>query len=278
MVVFMSIKLQNELIGDHPTTNNIFVDWVNCTDYTCTERKKHRSLLENDVNRKTAIENISLWLIKHHIDEFKLARLEQKKKILDKYGFKSYLEHQNALPTFDKTKKGNCTEVIFSEYLCATSGLQMLVYRLRYNTNPEQSEKGDDILLLNSENLYSKIIVGESKFRQTATSAVVSEVSANFGKKLTLPLSLSFIANELGRSGNEQLASKIEDLLADNYNDKAQIVNVGFILSSKNIAEKVENNMDSDNPGFIIVSLGIDNPEELVNLGFARALEILEKR
>ncbi|MFQ6963494.1 MAG: Hachiman antiphage defense system protein HamA [Oscillospiraceae bacterium] len=45
-------------------------------------------------------------------------------------------------------------------------------YRLRYNTNPDQSMKGDDVLLFDLDSDPVRIVVGESKFRGTPDEAV----------------------------------------------------------------------------------------------------------
>ena len=62
------------------------------------------------------------------------------------------------MPKLDTTQKGNCAEVILSEYLVSTSGLDLLIYMLHYNTNVNQSMKGDDVLLFNQDKIDEKII------------------------------------------------------------------------------------------------------------------------
>ena len=105
------------------------------------------------------IEMISDWLIKHHLSEKKQLRL---KKLYTKYGYGEIHQNLKPFPTSDKTKKGNCTEVILAEYLSEVTKLELLVFKFRYNPNIDQSMKGDDVLILNPKKLTEKIIVGGS--------------------------------------------------------------------------------------------------------------------
>lgn len=98
---------------------------------------KHRELTSDPQRRSDAIEKIADWLLCHHISEDKLNQLKVKRRILKKYGFKEFVDSQSLLPKLHTTQKGNCAEVILSEYLVSTSGLDLLIYRLYYNTNIE---------------------------------------------------------------------------------------------------------------------------------------------
>lgn len=68
-------------------------------------------------------------------------------------------------PQPSTTQKGNFAEVFLAEYLVSTTDMELPIYRLRYNTNPDQSMKGDDVLLFDLDSDPVRIIVGESKFR-----------------------------------------------------------------------------------------------------------------
>jgi len=177
-----SALIHCELIGEHPK-QTIFAEWLSYEDLPSSNNKIHRKLLEVQGMREHAVEQISDWIIKHHIADSTIDRLRRKKEgILKKHGLNEYINQQQFLPVAEKTMRGNGAEIVLAEYLQASSNLQVLVYKLRYNPNVNQSMKGDDVLLLNKENLSHKIIVGESKFRKVPNKAVVEEITDEFGK------------------------------------------------------------------------------------------------
>ncbi|WP_203246558.1 Hachiman antiphage defense system protein HamA [Sporosarcina beigongshangi] len=152
-----------ELIGEHPK-RTIFAEWLSSEDLPSFNNKVHRKLLEVPGMREHAVEQISDWIIKHHVADATINRLKRnRERILKKHGLDEYLNQQQFLPVAEKTMRGNGAEIVLAEYLQASSNLQVLVYKLRYNPNVNQSMKGDDVLLLNKENPSHKIIVGESK-------------------------------------------------------------------------------------------------------------------
>ncbi|WP_235848305.1 Hachiman antiphage defense system protein HamA [Litchfieldia alkalitelluris] len=272
-----SISGQCELIGGHPN-KSIFAEWLSHEDLPVLNNKIHRKLSETEGMREFAVEQISDWIITHHIADSTIARLKRKREmIVRKYGLNEYLNQQQMLPVAEKTMRGNGAEIVLAEYLQESTQLQLLLYKLRYNPNVSQSIKGDDVLLFNKENLADKVILGESKFRKTPNKAAVEEITDEFGKTLKLPLSILFVANRLSELGEEELADKLEELNIDVKQGIVPVVNVGFLLSNHNTATNVENNLYSENPSFIFLSLGLDKPEELISQSFALANEKLKR-
>ena len=264
------MTLQDEIIGKHPS-EGLFCKWVECQDTECTDKKRHRYLSEKKENREQAIETLANWLITHHLTKSKKVALCKKQKILEKYDFEEYAKSLQIFPKTDKTKKGNFGEVILIEYLSQVSGIEILIFKLHYNPNVDQSMKGDDVLLVSED----KIILGESKFRTTPSKKAVKETSKLMNDKLLLPMSLGFIAEILFEQGQEELAEGIIDIQYKMSKTTFDIKNVGFLLSTKRVKEHVERNMDSSNNKFLFISLGIDNPVEFMNLAFSRAEELL---
>ena len=131
--------------------------------------------------------------------------------------------------------------------------------------------KGDDVLLVNER----KIILGESKFRSAPSKSSIKEAAKLMNNKIALPLSLGFVADRLSDQGQDELADMILDIQYQMSKTVFDIKNIAFILSTKNIKEYVENNMDSTNSEFAFISLGIDNPVEFMELAYARAEELL---
>jgi hypothetical protein len=278
----MSLSEQDKIIGKHPIPPCVFQQWLNYTDHPVTPTKKHRSLIEVNAERKKFIEQLSVWIIKHHITEHKINRLQRKLELLGKYGYEKYLATQNLLPTDDNTRKGNATEIILCEYLKSSSTLDLLFYKLRFNGNVNQAMKGDDVLLLDKKRIYDKVILGEAKYRAIPTKEVINEISQNLESD-KLPLSLTQIETYLDVIGEHKLAEKVSDLLASMHNAKFNIISSGLLLSTKSDTHKgkdtrsqVEKHLSSSNPNLVFLSLGIENPEQIIDEAFHNANEILK--
>lgn len=264
------MKIQDKMIGTHPISG-IFFNCTECHDTECTDQKRHRHLSEKGENRQEAIEAVANWLVTYHLSENKKMVLRKKQKILAKYDFQEYAKSLDVFPKADKTKKGNLGEIILTEYLSEVSGIKVLVYKLHYNPNVDQSMKGDDVLLVDEK----KILLGESKFRATPSKVAVEETSQLMNNKLALPMSLGFIADRLFEQGQIELAEKILDIQYRMSKTNFDIKNIGFLMSTKLVKDHVERNMNSDNKDFLFISLGMENPVEFMELAFTRANELL---
>lgn len=261
---------QDTMIGKHPK-EGIYYEWTKCFDTECSLTKRHRQLIAKEEARQSAIDKISDWLVKYHLSDGKRKQLLRKKEILEKYEFSEYAKELHIFPNVDKTKKGNLGEIILTEYLSQTLGIRVLVYKLRYNPNVDQSMKGDDVLLVDSK----RIIVGESKFRSVANKQAVEDTTKVMNAKLVLPLSLGFVADRLFEQGLLDLAEEIQDLQLNLGKTNHDIKNVALLLSTPNVGKFVECNMSSSNSDFIFLSLGIENPTEFVEEVFRKATERL---
>lgn len=283
----MKNKIIEGILGKHCSKSDFFAEWLDCEDMAIHEdqpNKKHRKLTEIDGQREYAINQIAYWLIKHHYLEPKIDRLSRKKNIYEKYAFEKYIEENNILPTADKTQKGALGEILFTEYLISITDLVVSYYRLRFNGNMEQSLKGDDILFFDKGNISNKILLGESKYISNASStgkATIKDIVNNlqFGK---LPLSLGQVEAELDKIGESSLADEISELLSILHENKNKIVYAGFLMGNKevhppsaDIVHQVETHLSSNNPQFVLVSLGIINSVDIIKKAFERANEIL---
>lgn len=242
-------------------------------DFENLELKKHRKLTENQEKQIEAIDKLSDWIIEHHIDN---ERLEiYKNNIFKKYELEKYIKQK--IPTSIKTQKGNGTEILCIEYLKASSGLELLIYKLRYNPNIEQSMKGDDVLLFDKKNLRNKIILGEAKFRETSSKETVDSITKEFST-LKNPISLQFIIDILLDKKEEEKNIGIELLKIRQRLEEIPIVNAGFILSDEKTYERVEKNMCSNNPNFIIISFSTVSPSKIIEDSFKLANEKLANK
>lgn len=267
---------QIDLIGNHPNAEHPLGAWLEANDIPVTTTKCHRELTE--VNSEEN-EDLILWMAKkiisHHYDTF---RLEQLKKKYGELGFPKYAEQNRKLPIVDEVKKGNATEIILIEYIQSTLNKELThAFKLRYNPNVDQAMKGDDILLVdllqqeNGDDL--KIYLGESKFRKIPDKTAVNDISSSLEKE-KLPLSYPFLVEEIAKT-NKELASKLDDFIVQDIKDKGQLIYTGLLLSNQNTSANVERNLKNDNPELIFISIGIQNPESLINLVFDKANELI---
>lgn len=272
---------QERLIGEHPETTHILGGWLTHVDQPTTVSKKHRKLEEDNTLRRQAIDNIANWIIEHHIIEHKRDALERKAQILQKHEFDKYVESLDLLPTVKITQKGNVAEIILVEYLRETTGLSPIIHKLRYNTNIEQSMKGDDVLLLNPANIMEKVIYGESKYRSTPNRQVIEEAVSNLEGSKRLPVSIGFVVDRLYEMGNSVLADELMDLQHLLKDNRIDVHNVGFLLSTKSAtlsqdtSTQVEKHLNTTNPNLVFISLGLENPIEIVDESFRLAKEQL---
>lgn len=272
----MPLTPQEKLIGKHPDSNGFFSDWLNPTDIPATTTLRQRELNPDPSKRQEAIEKIADLLICHHLHKGKEKELAAKKRILSKYDYEAYFHTQSILPKTDTTQKGNCAEIILAEYLVCTSGLDLLVYKLHYNPNVDQSMKGDDVLLLKKHKIEQKIIVGESKFQKTPNKSVVEKITNVMGTKTVLPISLPFVEHRLREKGKKRLARKLANLQAKLPLGKTDVVNVGFVMSNHNTHKNVTSHGNTKNNKLAFVSLAIDNPEDFIRACYKKALHKLE--
>jgi len=264
---------QKDLIGTHPKAPNIFSTWLDCNDVAVTATKSHRSLTPLVATNNALIEWLGRKIFDHHHSEY---RIEKLKENFSKLGYKKYAEQNRKLPVADKTKKGNATEILLSEYIESSLEKSLVkVFKLKYNPNADQAMKGDDTLLIDVVSINKtqriRLYLGEAKFRKTPSSTVVKTISKSLSKDKK-PLSYSFIIDELGRDkATKDLADLLDTFLIDEVKGKGDIIYTGFLLSNADTFKVVEANLNSDNPLFVLISIGIADPEELIKKAFERA-------
>lgn len=268
------MKSQKDLIGDHPVIPNIFGKWLACTDVAVTSTKVHRSLTGILSSTDTdLIDWLGRKLFNHHHSEYRIDKLLEN---YSKLGYPAYAEQHRKLPIADKTKKGNATEIILTEYLEGCFGKSLIkVFKLKYNPNVDQAIKGDDTLMVDIVNDGKsdkvKVYLGEAKFRKSPSSTVVKTIAKSLAKDKK-PLSYSFLIDELGRDPvTRDLADKLDTFLIDEIKGKGDLIYTGLLLSDEGTYDKVETYLDNDNPEFVFISIGINNPEDLITEAFIKA-------
>ncbi len=260
---------QEELIGKHPDKPNIFGVWFDCEDFPCKKGYKHRKLDETKKGRQNIIDPLSELVITHHKSEKSIRLI--KKAILAKHGLVKTAKNKRFLPTNYSTRKGNLTEIILAEYLKVTSGYSLLVYRLRYNNNIDQSLKGDDVLLFDLTNEKSiRTILGEAKFRATPRNVDIQAIINSMNKN-KLPLSLEFIIEKLLLEGKDDLAQLLTELSLDEISLKNHLTYTGLLFGNSKVHDLVSKH-SSVNNHFVFISIGFDDSEEFVNEIYKEAI------
>lgn len=273
---------QEKLIGEHPKNDHILGQWWSCVDLPTTARKKHRKLEENPAIRNAAIDILARWIVDYHATDLQLRVIDKQRAILDKHNLSRFVDILHVLPRTDTTKKGNLGEILLIEYLKECRHFTPLVHKLHYNPNPDQSMKGDDVLMFKKGNLTDEVIYGECKFRGAPTADVVDEIVGNLAGQKKLPISMQFVANRIDEMGNHELAEQLLDLLVKIYNGEVPVTNVGFLISKGSkragygTSAIVEENLDTDNPRLVMISLGVANPIDIVEQAFQKANAILK--
>lgn len=274
---------QEKLIGIHPTAPHIYGVWLKSTDLPVSGNKKHRKTEEIDETRDAAINALAQWIVDYHVHNHKRKVIARKKAILEKHELDDYIDKMKLLPKAENTKKGNLGEIVLIEYMKESRGFEPIVHKLQYNTNVESAMKGDDVLMFNTGDLFSEVIYGECKFRSTPSKAVVDEIVKNQEGSKRLPASLEFVANVLDDRGETDLADSITELHIKIEDGTVPVTNVGFLISTKSdvregqdTTKQVEKHLKTSNPRLVMISLGVDNPVQMVDEAFKRADDMIK--
>lgn len=252
---------QEELIGKHPSKPNIFGIWFDHEDLPFKKGYKHRKLEELKGGRKQIIDPLANLVITHHKSEDSIRLIRE--TILTKRGLAATAKKKKFLPTNYFTRKGNLTEIILTEYLLATSGYSLLVYRLRYNNNIDQSLKGDDVLLFDLRNTKKiKTILGEAKYRSAPSRKVIEDI-LNAMNKDKLPLSLEFVIEKLSLEGKNDLAQLLTELSLDEIGLKNRLTYVGLLFSNSKVHKEISKH-SSKNNDFVFLSIGFDDAGDFI--------------
>jgi hypothetical protein len=160
---------------------------------------------------------------------------------MKRLGLESEQTRLRRFPTNPFTQKGNLAEIILAEYVEATSGIILPVYRLRYNPNVDQSMKGDDVLAFDLDADPVRIVIGEAKFRGASSGTAAKEIVDSLLRsyKGGLPASLQFVADRLFEEGKTELGKKILGCALLFAQEKLQLNYVGLLLSDRRCAERI---------------------------------------
>lgn len=258
----------NDIINDHPTGAHPFAVSLTSVDGTTASGVAHRKL-EGNGHDDDFLNFMVPALENHHISP---AALERRKDLIESLRISDAPIPTSPYPQNATTQKGNFAEIFLAEYLYSTTEAQIPVYRLRYNTNPDQSMKGDDVLLFDLDSNPVRIIVGEAKFRGIPSKkAIVDMISGLMrSNKAGLPVSLMFVAERLFEEGRSDMGKKVQNCAVLFATDKLKIDYVGLLMSNLNASNCVNDHTSNELHNLLMISLGFQPPEAIVQQAFTR--------
>lgn len=258
----------SNIINDHPAGTHPFAVSMISMDGTTVSGVAHRRLEENG-NNNIFLDFMVPALQNHHISA---DALERRKELMQLLRIVNIPIPPTPYPQNTRTQKGNFAEVFLAEYLQSTTESQIPVYRLRYNPNVEQPMKGDDVLLFDLDSDPVRIIVGEAKFRKTPSKrAVIDTINGLVrSNKVGLPVSLMFVADRLFEEGKNDIAKKVQDCALLFATNNLRIDYVGLLMSNRNASNHVNNHTENELHNLLIISLGIQSPEMIVQQAFTQ--------
>jgi len=128
------------------------------------------------------------------------------------------------------TRRGNFCEVLAAEYAITQMGFDVPIRRLRYNPNPDQSMKGDDVLGFRFPQVHGSgaVLVGESKYRSgRSRSAVRSAVEKAFRSlclsERSYPASMDFVATILELEQDQERAQWVRQMRAQLHSGRIPV-------------------------------------------------------
>jgi hypothetical protein len=258
-----------EIIGVHPNSAHPYGESLSAANKTTDTGVPHRALTGN--GKRQAFMNYTLNALKfHHKSPEALERIRKTIAALRINGVDT--SRLSPYPKNKKTQRGNYAEIVLAEYLEASTTVSLPIYRLRYNPNPDQSMKGDDVLMFDLDSKPIRVIIGESKFRKTPDKAAVEEIVEGLTRSNTgvIPASLTFVADRLFNEGRGDLGQRVLDCAELFMSDRLDVSYVGFLMSNTNAGANIDRSTESGLHNLLMISLGVDSPEVLVDDAFQR--------
>lgn len=258
----------DQVLGPHPTPPHPCGIHLTAIDQ-CTAHSVPHRVLDNGATQDAEFTAVmTKWILKHHVSSDALERDRLRREALARQGL---VDPVQRFPVNSKTQKGNWAEILLAEYVAASSKAQLPIYRLRYNSNVDQSMKGDDVLAFDLESNPVRVLVGESKFRSTPLTKVVAELVHALEKSHSgnIPASLQFVADLLFESGNNELGAKVAACNGLFVQGRLQLDYVGLLVSNKNAHSYVQKNAESKVHRLAVISLALTNPGAIVADSFA---------
>lgn len=172
---------------------------------------KHVPIAEQMDQRAHVLDAITRAIFIHHNDPLEF------RGYVVQLGYQQAAELFDKRPKDDKSRKANFGEIVAAEYLRQVEGYDLPVYRLRWNTNPDTSMRGEDVLAFKfgtPDGIGREMCVAESKVVGQFASSTVTEAYDQLSKgKRPRPNSIPFVCSVLRLQGEGEKAKAIVQFL-----------------------------------------------------------------
>lgn len=263
-----------QIVGPHPLPPHPCGVHFAALDQQSEHSVPHRVLDESPMQLAEFTAAMTQWIVTHHISPEAIERDRIRRDALARQGL---VDPTQRFPTNTSTQKGNWAEILLAEYVAASSNAQIPIYRLRYNTNVDQSMKGDDVLAFDLDSNPVRILVGEAKFRSTPSKQVVDDLVGALVKSHAgnIPASLQFVADRLFDAGKNELGAKVAECNSLIARGRLQLDYVGLLVSSEKAHSYVNKNAQSSVRRLAVISLALADPESVVGNSYAGAVALI---
>jgi len=252
-----------DVVGPHPIVPHPFGIHFNAVDEHSNHGVPHRVLDYALRHNPEFIDAMRRFIITHHASPENMERDRQRRDALTRQGF---TDNRRRFPINPNTQKGNWGEIFLAEYIASSCGAQLPVYRLRYNTNVNQSMKGDDVLAFDLDSDPVRILIGEAKFRSTPSKQAVEDIVEALTKshRAGIPISLQFVVDRLFEEGHAELAERIDACSLLFAQGRLRLDHVGLLVSDISTAAHVRRSAKPIIHRLAVISLCLNDPEGTV--------------
>ncbi len=228
---------------------------------------EHIELIEVSDSRVNIFPHLAKLVFSHHNNpaEFKLNLIS--------LGYPESAQEIDKRPKNANTRKGNLGEILACEYVRHYKGFDSLIYRLRYNPNPEAAMTGNDVLafkLGDDDGNGRELITVESKVRGTFATDAVKDAYKKLNAEKRKPSSILFVVTHLRDEERHCEADKVLSFLNQALNSKPIHHAMIFLLTGNNPRDPFNHIQKQENiiSNLVAVNLALGDLDDLVNAVF----------
>jgi hypothetical protein len=221
-------------------------------------------------NFDLAIQLLTPSLFQHYVQPKRLERA------LSRGGKRAAATLGVKAPTSVRTRSGDLGEILGTNYVREELGYTT-IFKLRWKDHNNLAMRGDDLIAVRvSEKDELQFLKGESKSRAKPSASVVKEarsaLTSEGGKPN--PATMAFLVNMLDESGAEDLADRIDDVLAAKSVTLDQLEHLLFLFTGSDAAQLLRDDLKSATTavGQIAVTVRVRSHQKLIRELFDGAI------
>jgi len=197
--------------------------------------------------------------------------------ILRRLGKEKAARHlQGKLPTFYNIQVGDAGEILATEYVKAETDFDVPIMRLRWKDHRNMSMRGDDVIGVyfpETDDGSIEFLKVESKSRKNLVNQPVQDARAALDSDYghPSPHALSFVADRLGDTGEDEKAALIDDAQLNDGIADHQVEHMLFTFSENSPEVRLKKDRDEYDGKFIQNTVGfyVDDQQNFVKSIFA---------